>query len=127
MLEIFRCDCEGHTQETVAVGIDVAVSVVARASRLAKLDKLGRLICYLPRVSHRIKMGGNSLKVYVAQKKRTVLLSILVSVKPFAPASDFDSFPHYQTFSEIRFQPPGKWVCGHYWRDFYFLQMHWQY
>ena len=36
MLEIFccslvACDCEGHTQETVAVGTDVAVSVVARA------------------------------------------------------------------------------------------------
>ena len=46
MLEIFccslvACDCEGHTQETVAVGTDVAVSVVARALTPSRLSRSG--------------------------------------------------------------------------------------
>uniref|UniRef100_A0A7N2MSX5 Pentatricopeptide repeat-containing protein n=1 Tax=Quercus lobata TaxID=97700 RepID=A0A7N2MSX5_QUELO len=46
MLEIFccslvACDCEGHTQETVAVGTDVAVSVVARALTPSRLARSG--------------------------------------------------------------------------------------
>ena len=44
MLEIFRCnlvacDCKGHTQETVTVGTDVVVSVVARALRPSRLAR----------------------------------------------------------------------------------------
>lgn len=46
MLEIFRrslvaCDCEGRTQETMAVGTDVAVSVVARAMTPSRLARSG--------------------------------------------------------------------------------------
>ena len=46
MLEIFHCslvvyDCEGHTKETMAVGTDVAVSVVARALTLLRLARSG--------------------------------------------------------------------------------------
>ena len=46
MLEIFHCslvacDYEGHTQETVAIGTDVAVSVVARALTPSRLARSG--------------------------------------------------------------------------------------
>ena len=46
MLKIFRCslvacDYEGHTEETVTVGTDVAVSVVARALTPSRLARSG--------------------------------------------------------------------------------------